>query len=351
MPNCLNCDKAISEKNAFCTHCGQKTSINRLTLWSIIKDFLSNLFNVETKIWRTFRDIWLPSKLTKAFVAGKRIQYYNPLRIFLVVLFAFFTLFLFQMRDAIDEMSQFSDRQEETVWTKELMMRFDSLAAIQSVPIDTLENFKKKLFEIKEKTLENDSILLEGLILEDKNIDISEAEKKDRRGKFSFEKNDLFVLSNEELLKKYSDGNPWKDLVMIQLQKVLKNLNSSIKFFIGNGTWAIIAVILLIAAFFKLLYIRHEYLYTEHFIFHLYGHTRMLLLALLAMFSDYLGFENSWFIIWLCIGLIYLYVSMLMYYKQSKTKTFVKWLLTLFAYMVLLVICSALIMGVSFLVL
>ncbi|MGB1204645.1 MAG: DUF3667 domain-containing protein [Chitinophagales bacterium] len=356
MAECLNCEKKIDEEDKFCVHCGQKVKTNILSLSAIISDFFSNLFNIETKIWRTFRDIWIPSKLTKAFVQGKRTKYYNPLRIFLIVLFTFFTLFLSQVKEGIEQLNEISVFQEKKIWTKDLAARFDSIAVASEMPTDTLEKFKATLFEIEEKTLSSDtlstatdSISLQEQVLEDLNIE-DNISITNNRGTFSFDWNDLFALSNEELLKKYSDGNRWKDLVMTQIQKVVKNLSSSIKFFLGNGTWALIAVILLLGAFFKLLYIRHDYCYAEHFIFHLYGHTRMLLFALLIIMFEYLGFAGSWLSIWLFLGLIYLYWSMLAYYKQSKSKTLLKFVLTLFAYISFLFFCSMLILGVSFIV-
>jgi hypothetical protein len=356
MAECLNCEKKISKKDKFCGYCGQKTAHSTLSLWSIIATFFSNLFNIETKIWRTFRDIWIPSKLTKAFVQGKRIGYYNPLRIFLIVLFAFFTLFLLQVKEDIDNLNQINTQQEKKIWAEKLAFQFDSLAAVSSMPPDTLAIFKRKLFEVKKEKADSviflvgkDTLFSNKPVVKDKSIERDTT--VDKRGKFSFEGNDLFVLSDKELLKKYSDGDHLKDVVMLQMQKVLKNLSSSVKFFIGNGTWAIIAVLLLMAGLFKLLYIRHDYLYAEHFIFHLYGHTRMLLLALLSMLCGHLGFKFSWIMPWICIGLIYLYVSMLMYYKQPKTKTFVKFVLTIFAYMTFLVFCFVVMIGISFMVL
>ena len=356
MAECLNCEKKISKKDKFCGHCGQKTAHSTLSLWSIIATFFSNLFNIEAKVWRTLRDIWIPSKLTKAFVQGKRIGYYNPLRIFLIVLFAFFTLFLLQVKEDIDNLNQINKQQEKKVWAEKLALQFDSLAAVSSMPPDTLATFKELLFEIKKKSIDSSVLLIEEdkIVLNKPIVKQNDIERDtiiDKRGKFSFEGNDLFVLSDKELLKKYSDGDHLKDVVMLQMQKVLKNLSSSVKFFIGNGTWAIIAVLLLMAGLFKLLYIRHNYLYAEHFIFHLYGHTRMLLLALFGMLTWHLGFKISWTMPWVIIGLIYLYVSMLMYYKQPKTKTFMKFLLTIFAYMTFLVFCFVVMIGISFMVL
>lgn len=356
MAECLNCEEKIGEKDKFCVHCGQKTTRSALSLWSIIATFFSNLFNIEAKIWRTLRDIWIPSKLTKAFVQGKRIQYYNPLRIFLIVLFAFFTLFLLQIKEDIDNLNQINLQQEKRIWTKSLTLQFDSLATLSSMPADTLATFKELLFEVKKENLDSGILLVEEdkIVLNEPIVKYNDIERDtiiDKRGKFSFDGNDLFVLSEKELLAKYSDGKHWKDVIMLQMQKVLQNLSSSVKFFIGNGTWTIVVVLLLMAGFFKLLYIRHDYLYAEHFIFHLYGHTRMLLLALLSMLCGHLGFEFSWIIPWICIGLIYLYVSMLFYYKQSKTKTFVKLVLTLGVYAIFLIFCSLLIVGISFMVL
>jgi|GEM_PF-2879393 len=100
---CLNCNQSFVEKDKYCNNCGQKTAIKELNFWTIVSDFFSNLFNVEAKIWRTFRDIWIPAKLTNAYISGKRVTYYNPIRIFIISLFTFFALYLFNIKSYIDK--------------------------------------------------------------------------------------------------------------------------------------------------------------------------------------------------------------------------------------------------------
>ena len=105
MANCLNCGTTILENSKFCSLCGQKSTIRSLSFWNLVKDFLSNFFNLETKIWRTLRDIWIPGKLTREYVQGKRVSYYNPIRIFVVTLVSFFTLLLFMINDGLSDMT------------------------------------------------------------------------------------------------------------------------------------------------------------------------------------------------------------------------------------------------------
>lgn len=136
--------------------------------------------------------------------------------------------------------------------------------------------------------------------------------------------NDFLLLSPDQLKEKHGKGG-YHDFMLVQLQKIIKDLRSSIIFGVSNGTWAIVLQVLLMGVLFKFLYIRRGYLYAEHIIFHTYGHTRFLLvglmflvLALVLPLMDYLGI---FFGLWFLAGDIYLIFGMKAYYKQSKRKT------------------------------
>ena len=162
--------------------------------------------------------------------------------------------------------------------------------------------------------------------------------------------NDFFSLSPEQLKEKHGKGG-YSDFMLVQGQKIIKDLQSSIVFGVSNGTWAIILQVLLMGILFKLLYIRRGYLYAEHIIFHTYGHTRFLLVGLLflvlALVLPLMNYLGIFFWLWLLAGAIYLFAGMKAYYKQSKRKTFVKWVMTLFGYSIGLLLCTSLIFVLS----
>ena len=82
-----------------------------------------------------------------AYIAGKRINYYNPLRIFLVVLFAFFTLFLLNIREELAEVKEITLSHKKTAWKAHYTDNYDTLALSHSILRDTTLNLKDKIFK------------------------------------------------------------------------------------------------------------------------------------------------------------------------------------------------------------
>jgi hypothetical protein len=393
---CLNCNTPIGDSIKYCPSCGQKTNFAPLSLWSILKDFFSNLFNLENKIWSTLKDIWIPGKLSLAYIKGERTKYYNPIRIFLVVLFAFFALVLLHVGDEVDELNTFSEEQRKGIWEDELSTRFDSLAAChysienadafkdellyieyESDSIDVKEvseNVNEELEDVKEILEEDDmdeEIQDEGndIIEIDNNstkisfkgfggVEVEQKGVRKRNNDFTLfdgiKASDFFRLDADELKEKHG-GDHWiKDLALTQGQKIMKDFAGSIKFLISNGTWAIIASILFMALVFKLLYLRHNYLYAEHFIFHLYGHTRMLLISIvLLLLAHFFSVEggNSFManLIWFGAGAGYLFFGMRRFYESSGAKLRYRYTFTLLmAYPFIISLCIFLILLLSF---
>lgn len=409
MSKCLNCDQDFLSEAKYCLSCGQRTNIRPLSFWQILRDFFANLFNFEAKIWRTLRDIWIPGKLTSAYVGGKRQTYYNPLRIFVIVLFSYFALYVFQMKQTLSEINEFSVEQEHIVWQDDLILKFDSLSTSGLLDSAAMMDFKRDLFDIEltpwdslgyslnEESIEMFTDIIEedplnnskriGIIL-DSLYQLQEKEQKQKQEEEQDSVNsqnfkitmdnptnvtvgfdsdgghigdgyilpgiklkDFFKLSSEELVEKYAKDNKFKEKGIVQLQKILKNAGSSVRFFVSNGTWAIVVLILLLALCFKLLYIRHGILYAEHFIFHLYGHTRLLILAIIgSLASMVVDIADWWTTIVFFAGGIFLFWSMKKYYKQGFWMTSIKFWISIVLYVFLICICASLVMAVSFLV-
>ena len=82
--HCLNCGTAL--KGRWCHHCGQpvKGMVRHFT--SIIGDVLDTLFEYDNRIWRTVLLLYvLPGRVTADFIAGRRMRYVLPFRLFFVL--------------------------------------------------------------------------------------------------------------------------------------------------------------------------------------------------------------------------------------------------------------------------
>ncbi len=90
---CLNCGAALSGR--YCTNCGQAARPHR-TLSGLIGEFVTSLWHVDTKAWRTLPMVFFrPGTLTRNYVHGKRARYFSPLASFLLSIFVMFFAFSF----------------------------------------------------------------------------------------------------------------------------------------------------------------------------------------------------------------------------------------------------------------
>ncbi|MCC6807651.1 MAG: DUF3667 domain-containing protein [Deltaproteobacteria bacterium] len=86
---CPNCSSARAGR--FCATCGQDNQDPNSALDTLGVDFLRNVFSRDAKIWRTMFQLFLrPGALTQAFIAGKRIYYVHPRKLYLLLSIVFF---------------------------------------------------------------------------------------------------------------------------------------------------------------------------------------------------------------------------------------------------------------------
>lgn len=87
---CANCGAAIGGR--FCADCGQDSRL-KLTLATFLGQAFEGLLDLDSRFWRTLRDLAVPGKLTEAYLAGRRARYMPPVQTYLVVAVLFFAVF------------------------------------------------------------------------------------------------------------------------------------------------------------------------------------------------------------------------------------------------------------------
>lgn len=86
---CGNCRTPLL--GAHCHACGQpvKGLVRPLSGW--IADFFDTAFNYDGRLWRTLAPLLVrPGFLTREYIAGRRIRYVTPVRLFLILIFVLF---------------------------------------------------------------------------------------------------------------------------------------------------------------------------------------------------------------------------------------------------------------------
>jgi hypothetical protein len=88
---CKNCDALLLGR--FCVNCSQAANVHVPTTRELVHELLEGLTHSDSRLWRTLTTLWFkPGKLTEEFVAGRRVAYLPPFRLYLILSIVFFLI-------------------------------------------------------------------------------------------------------------------------------------------------------------------------------------------------------------------------------------------------------------------
>ena len=88
---CLNCGATVEER--FCTRCGQENLEPKESVGHLISHFFEDLTHFDGKFFVTVKDLIIrPGYLTREYVAGRRMSYLNPIRMYIFISAVFFVV-------------------------------------------------------------------------------------------------------------------------------------------------------------------------------------------------------------------------------------------------------------------
>ncbi len=88
---CLNCEYELRPDDRFCPNCGQEAKDLGGSFKVFFTHFLNDYFTFDSKIVRSIRPLmFTPGQLTNDFLAGKRVRYIPPLRLYIFTSIIFF---------------------------------------------------------------------------------------------------------------------------------------------------------------------------------------------------------------------------------------------------------------------
>jgi len=370
--NCLNCQTTVIGR--YCHECGQENLEPKETVWHLVQHFFNDITHFDGKFFSTVKLLLRkPGFLSAEYIAGRRMSYLNPIRMY-VFTSAFFFIILFSLKKPEDMVKSDTDR---SLAQLEKIMKGEQMA-LPHTDEDDRQDLQREIRKVSTEinairkhysdtaTRRFNEAQLSALVIEsvtdslkDPNLtpvvrtnltallvthddekngtslwgldvgkyktvaDYDSAERKlpdsVRDGWLEHKVMERLIVSTEEY---HEDKRRYKERLMENiLHSFPKILFWSLPFF---------ALIL------NMLYFRHkQYFYVSHGIFtiHVYCATFILILAaiLLNTFSDWLGW--GWFkvvsellqiALWFYI-MIYLYKAMRGFYKQRRAKTFLKY--------------------------
>ena len=90
-PFCKNCGAPLT--GAYCVDCSQRADVHMPSTVELIHEALEGLTHSDSRLWTTLRYLlFVPGKLSLEFIAGRRVAYLPPFRLYLVLSVAFFLI-------------------------------------------------------------------------------------------------------------------------------------------------------------------------------------------------------------------------------------------------------------------
>lgn len=343
--SCLNCNATVQEDFLYCAKCSQRLRTSKISVGSLLSEFVSSMFNFDSRFFQSFFKLWQPGRLTKEYISGRRKRYLNPARFFLFCMIFHFAVLGYMTKDANEDLNGIDNMLPELAAEADLLHKYDSLVTV--LPIDTigLDTLRTSLFSDMSKRV-GDSIPINnaGFI----NLDgiPGHISKK-------YHIDDIADMEESEFLDHYAIEGFNKRIFTKQMLRMSRNPQGVYTFFLGNLLWAAVLSIVFLSFVLKLLYVRSKRFFVEHLILLMHVHSFIFIIVGIGMLADkYISKDSDplWTSFMALAGLLYFFVSMYFYYEQGIFKTIIKYLFILFSYLFIIIIFVVFILFISLLI-
>lgn len=339
--HCLNCNYPFFGHEKFCPECGQKNKKKKITFGNFVSEIFAGFFSWDTKFWRTILPLLVkPGRVTDDYINGKRARYVNPFRFYITTSIIFFlTLSLTDSYTKYNKLNGNENTQKTSLFGLNVNKNDENF---------DLEDFSNDFFDKLEKQeKEKDSLnklVANGIITTAQKDSIYNLKKGRASFSVSGNGNNLkFILFKRKHPKMKIDDA----LDSLKVEKTFMNRfwYSRSDFFhsmlsdeeasyeymnkiISYSSIALFVMLPLFTLFLVLLYIRKKkYTYIEHLIFVFHIQTVFFILFTLFVLLKLITNSSDTILIFTLLFLIYLFLSMKNFYKQSYSKTLVKFVI------------------------
>jgi hypothetical protein len=271
--HCLNCGTATPDN--FCPHCGQHNTHYHVSVWALLAEAAGELFQLDARLTTTLGTLlFRPGKLTAEYVAGRRVRYSPPLRVYLVTSLLYF-------------------------------VTLSVVSTLSGGSADPPPGKKESSATEPGKS---------GPATADKKSDPSPSSG------LSIESDSDSVRALNSLIQRRIQAFKASD-TMGAKERYLQALVAQIP-------KALFVLLPIFALCLKLVYLRRRRFYSEHLVFALHLHAFVFMALTVAALIQGIAA----IIVALGVGLVYFFVAMRRVYGQGRVRTFLKWNIVLFLY-------------------
>ncbi len=338
---CLNCEAKNEVAFKYCSTCGQKNTDGKITFSQLWSEFQDSMLNIDSRTWRTLKDLFVPGRLTLEYFSGKHGRYVHPLRLLLATSLLFILAMSFQgFRSATNHGYDYNERILKNYERQRLYGILDKITdntntlfpdqLTEAITDTIMTSFYDSLM-----VLLDDSENMYASIHGDRygsNIDLNRYASLGSEKAEVVSKYDFLNKSEDELVEIYKkDAGRIEQLIFKQKVKHVKDESQIMGALISHTTWAALLLMPCLALVLFFLNFRHQYYYIEHLIFTFHLHACIFLVS--AVLVAGLNVFPVWmFPLFMSMVGIYVFISMLKVYKQHFVKTLIKFLILSISY-------------------
>jgi hypothetical protein len=355
---CLNCGLDLDPDANYCQRCGQENTDNNVSFGTLANDFVTNYFSWDGRFGRSVVPfLFIPGKLTREFIIGRRKTFMHPVRLYLIVSLVFFTVIAFYVQGQVEQDFQAIRFNDNGAGSGQLMYNVEEDNGQQKRRLvfvdennDTVVSEDISLPpEVSHKLDSLDKELATGLVMKANGATQEDSAKATNRGMSLMIGNEQSDMEYEQLLKMARDLNYSETQILDsvnaepgttayfvgkQLIRLSRADGQSVTgYIIKNLPIMMFLLMPLFALMLKLLYVRRESLYIHHLVHAIHIHSFLYLALLLIVVAIWTNFLTGLFIPLLSAAfLVYVFISFRRVYAQDWFKTIVKMGILGFAY-------------------
>jgi hypothetical protein len=282
---CPNCAYQFHGVDNFCPNCGQENHNLNVPFKHLFLELLEGTLHFDTKFWHTIKLLlFKPGRLTEQFVLNKRASYVPPIRLYVFISFIFF-----------------------------LIIATDSLHK-------------------SEETGVQDSVTTSTAIEEDPNQDFDSNQTRENFTRIAAITDPAKL---DSILR--ADNIPQNNFTRTALQKVARFISYSPEErthrFYKNVSLMMFLFMPFFAFILKGAYFRQKRNYIQHLIFSIHFHCFLFLIFTISVLIDALVGTNITEPFAILLSILYFFLALYFFYKQSLVRTVFKGTGILFMYL------------------
>lgn len=370
LTTCENCATALI--GAHCHVCGQRAHNPLHHFGHAVEEVFESFWHLDGRIFRTLRDLFVPGRVAIGYLAGHRVRYVAPLRLFIIL--SLITFFVGKLTLHVDPESGIkvtTTPPESGIVVGDTRLDADHFSAAKNVD-DVLAIRAKVLADIAEKERDSETGMILSTILDvaKEQIDARARQRMSELGatpeqlhRLETNREPPVPIGSDRVVRSASSDDDgfvqrWLrgriERAQANAPLIQRNPEELFKRMLGALPGALFVLVPLFALCLKLLYIRSGRGYLEHLVIALYSHAFMLVALFFAFVL--LGLQSlSALPVWasattaaLAALLLSLLVPMYLLWMQKRVYA-QGWLKTLAKYVMLGAIYSVLLwLGMSY---